>query len=300
MSRIAIILLNYNSTSFTKNCIQSLWETKATQDEYDIVVFDNASDNPPAKETLGDCDLVLSKKNIGYAQGNNKAVEHVLKKGKPDYILILNNDTRMQNACVRTLIGRFESEKNAGFVVPKIYFEKGREYHRHSYTKDEKGRVLWYAGGGIDWRNLIVFHKGMDEVDRGQFEHSAKASFASGCAFLTTPAIWKKLGGFDVSYFLYYEDADLSMRLHRIKKDIVFEPGSVVYHINAGSTQGSGSTFHQYYQTRNRLKFGLQYAPWRTKVALLREAKRIWNDGNASQKKAVMHALAGKWGKQNV
>lgn len=298
MSKIAIILLNYNSTRLTRDCIKSLQKTKAKEDDYYIVVWDNLSSPQPASEDLPDCDLFLSPVNLGFAGGNNRAVVYALSKYRPDYLLILNNDTIVGEGMVRQMIAAFTSDPKVGMVVPKIYFSPGHEFFKSDYTKQERGRVLWYAGGGIDWRNLILFHKGVDEIDRGQFDKRETTAFAAGTAILTTPKLWKRLGGFDEAYFLYYEDADLSLRLQKMGKKIIYEPKATLFHINAGSTQGSGSTTHQYYQTRNRLRFGLQYSGIRTKVALLREAKRIWNTGTTAQRQGALHALEGKWGKQ--
>lgn len=303
MSSIALILLNYNSTELTKACIKSLMATKDPDDTYTITVLDNASTTPPSQEELGEAHLVLSKTNDGFALGNNRAVKEALKFAKQqgdsvEYLLFLNNDTRVTKGMVRTLIETFQNTKNTGIVLPKIYFEKGHEYHKGSYTQDERGKVIWYAGGGIDWPNVMLFHKGVDEVDFGQFEEATTVAFATGCCMLTTPDVWKKVGGFDPAYFLYYEDADLSMRLRHKGYQLLMEPKAILYHINAGSTDGGGSDLHQYYQTRNRLRFGLQYAVWRAKLALMKEAWSIYRSGSPSERRGVLHALEGRWGKQ--
>lgn len=301
MSTVAIILLNYNSTRLTKKCVQSLLAQKDSPDTYHTVIWDNASRNPPNVSEFEHCHVVLSETNYGFAEGSNKAVSWILQKEKNiDYILLLNNDTRVDKGMVRALIDRFEQEQNIGCVVPKIYFERGYEFHTSDYTKHEKGHVIWYAGGGIDWNNVLLFHKGVDEVDRGQFGVVCEQPFATGCCLLTTPAIWKKLAGFDPRLFMYYEDADFSLRLVRnLRKRIVLEPRAILYHLNAGSS-GSGSDMQVYYQTRNRLRFGLQYAGVRTKLALLKEARRQFLSGTQAVRLGVLHALGGRWGKQHT
>lgn len=300
MATIGIILLNYNSTRLTKKCVKSLLTARHETDTYKIVIYDNDSKIKPKPADFPDCELVLSEKNRGFAEGNNRAVEYLLRKNTCDYLLLLNNDTRVGKGCIRALIERFESDPDIGMVVPKIYFEKGYEYHATSYSKHQLGRVLWYAGGGIDWRNMILFHKGVDEVDRGQFDTDVQTeAFATGCCLLTSVTLWKKLRGFDPRYFLYYEDADLSLRLlNKLHKSIVLEPRAVLYHLNAGSSDGSGSAVHQYYQTRNRLRFGFSYASRRTQFALLLEARRLFLTGNGAVKLGILDALGGKWGNQ--
>ncbi|MBP9699653.1 glycosyltransferase family 2 protein [Candidatus Woesebacteria bacterium] len=338
MATVAIILINYNSTRLTKKCVKSLFSTKEDQDTYHVVIWDNASKQAPTPEDFPDCKLVLSPTNDGFAKGNNLAVKTALKTQNPDYLLILNNDTRVTKGMIRQLITTYQSASDIGIVLPKIYFEKGYEFHQKDYDHSKLGKILWFAGGGIDWRNAILFHKGADEVDRGQFDldtsshvlqqhkdslgqkierllfedtvlpepiggQATKATsydshFATGCCFLITPALWKKLQGFDEKYFMYYEDADFSLRLKKLRKRIVFEPQSSLYHLNAGSSGGSGSTLHLYYQTRNRLRFGLKYASLKTKLLLLLEARRQFSQGTEAVKLGILHALEGRWGNQ--
>lgn len=338
MATIGIILLNFNSTRLTKKCLKSLFSTKDDQDTYHVLIWDNASVESPSPSDFPYCQLVLSPTNDGFALGNNRAVQTLLKSQTPDYLLLLNNDTRVTKGMIRQLIVTHESAPDVGIVVPKIYFEKGYEFHKKEYDHSKQGKVLWFAGGGIDWRNVILFHKGVDEVDRGQFDlntnslqslssangvrhnlerllfedslqpqlvgtTSTKATeydtqFATGCCFLITPKLWKKLHGFDANYFMYYEDADLSLRLKKFKKRIVFEPRSTLYHLNAGSSGGSGSSLHVYYQTRNRLRFGLKYASLKAKLLLLLEARRQYSQGTEAMKLGILHALEGRWGNQ--
>ena len=79
------------------------------------------------------------------------------------------------------LLKTFAEEKDCGIVSPKIYFAKGHEFHKDRYQESELGKVIWYAGGRIDWQNIIASHRGVDEVDKGQFDKLEKTGFASGC-----------------------------------------------------------------------------------------------------------------------
>src|SRR3989304_3264732 len=63
----------------------------------------------------------------------------------------------------------FKRSQVDGIVSPKIYFAPGFEFHKDKYPKTDLGKVIWYAGGRIDWSNIIGMHVGVDEVDIGQF-----------------------------------------------------------------------------------------------------------------------------------
>ena len=83
-------------------------------------------------------------------------------------------------------------------------------------------------------------------------------------------SVLDKVGFWDESYFLYFEDADYCMRASKVGVRLYYDPLLVIWHKVSQSTQGSGSTIHVKYQTKNRLKFGMKYAPFKTKIHLLK------------------------------
>ena len=107
--------------------------------------------------------------------------------------------------------------------------------------------------------------------------------------------IFEKVGMFDENFFLYYEDADLSMRLKKQGFKIIYEPKAILWHKNAVAT-GSGSPLQDYYITRNRLVFGFRYAKPRVKVALFRESLKILINGRKWQKTGVRDFYLRKLG----
>lgn len=315
MTSISIILLDYNSHELTHETLLSLNKVNFKNMDIHTVVVDNASEEPLEIDTSQyphlNVELLRSKKNKGFTGGNNKGIFYAWHHYKPDYIMLLNNDTEVDAQFLQELLKLAESKEKMGMVCPLIYFAKGYEYHKNSYTKDELGNVIWFAGGSIDWQNMYAFHRNVDEVDRGQIQvasdtlsasalpsskftkgyskamadkkvKSGKGNeiplynqetmdFGTGCCMLIPMSILDKVGLFDESYFLYWEDVDLSQRIRKAGYNIYLAPEAKIWHKNGGSTGGSGSEFHQYYQERNRLKFALHYAPLRTKLAVLRE-----------------------------
>lgn len=149
----------------------------------------------------------------------------------------------------------------------------------------------------MDWNNVIGHHKGVDKVDEGQFDKKEETEFATGTCMLISRAVIEKTGMFDERYFLYYEDNDWCMRIKRAGYKIMYTPKSLVWHKNAASGGGSGSALQDYYITRNRLLFGLNYAPARTKVALIRESFRLLAKGRKWQQIGVRDYFMKKFGK---
>ena len=280
------------------NCLESIFQSKGKLDLWQVIVVDNASSDGSVevvKSKYPQVELVENKTNLGFAAGNNVGIKYALENDA-DYIGILNNDTLVDENFIEELINVLEKDGNIGVAVPKIYFAKGFEFHKNKYKENELGRVIWYAGGEIDWKNVIGSHSGLDEVDKGQFDEDGETQMATGCCFLVKKEVLEKVGLYDDRYFLYFEDADFSERVKKAGYKIMYEPKAIIWHKNAQST-GAGSNLQTYFQTRNRLLFGLSYAPIRTKLALFRESLRLILVGRYWQKRGIMDFYLGRFGR---
>jgi GT2 family glycosyltransferase len=297
---IYIILINYNGEEDTLDCLRSLQRIDKKGLEVHAIVVDNYPEN---RISISEKDfkeinlkIIFNSTNSGFSGGNNLGIKHALKN--KDYILLLNNDTLVKKDFLQKLVDFAEENSEAGLMVPKIYFAKGNEYHKDRYRDSELGKVFWYAGGNIDWKNVIGTHRGVDEVDIGQFDEIEETDFASGCCVLIRSKVFEKIGLLDEDYFLYYEDSDFSIKAQRAGFKIYYLPTSVIWHKNAGSTGGSGSKLQDYYITRNRLLFGNRFAPMRAKIALNREGLKLIFKGREWQRKGALDFYLHRFGKQ--
>lgn len=299
MDKVFISIVNYNGNKDTLKCLSSIEKLNKKNLVLHTIVVDNKSVQPfAAKDNYKDVNLEIinSEENLGFSKAHNLAIKLALDN-KADYILILNNDTELDKDFLVELLKPFKHDEKIGVTVPKIYFYKGFEFHKERYTESEKGKVIWYAGGITDWQNVIGSHKGVDEVDKGQFSRAEETDFATGCCMLVKAEVFKKLGLLNKSYFLYYEDSDFSQKVKKEKYKILFVPNSVIWHKNAGSTGGSGSELQDYYITRNRLIFGLKYAPLKAKLSLIKESLNLLLNGRKWQKKGVKDFYLRRFGK---
>lgn len=298
--KIFVAAINFNNLSTTLKFLQSLRSLEKGDLQLFTVVVDNSTKGKiEIKESdFKDLNLKIidSLENTGFTGGNNLAIKFALSQGA-DYVLVINNDVILDKDLLLRLLKTAESDKNVGSVVPKIYFTKGFEFHKNRYKEEELGKVFWFAGGKIDWKNMITSHRGVDEVDSGQFNQKEETDYATGCCMLIKKEVFEKVGLFDDKYFLYYEDADLSQRMKRAGYKIIYQPEAILWHENAGSTGGSGSLLQDYFMTRNRLLFGFKYAPFRTKLALFKESLNILLKGRPNQKKGVKDFYLKRFGK---
>lgn len=300
MDSIFVSIINYNGMEDTLNCLKSLEDLTIRDFKLTVLVVDNASSEifkTDKKEFKNfKLHILRSSKNLGFSGGQNLGIKYALEK-KADYVVVLNNDVLIDKNLLLELLKTFEIKKDCGLVSPKIYFAKGHEFHKGRYEDKDLGRVFWYAGGTMDWKNIIGFHRGVDEVDKGQYNELAKTDFASGCCVMIKKEVFENVGFFDDDYFLYYEDNDLCQRAKRKGFECYYQPNALLWHLNAGSAGGSGSSLQDYYITRNRLRFGLTYASSKARVALLRESFKLLMTGRYWQRRGVLDFYLRRFGK---
>lgn len=296
VKKLAVIIVNYNNGANTVECLASLeklaWPSKPL-----IIVVDNASSDNSVhliRDKFPNVTLIESDKNLGFAAGNNLGFETAKKRGV-DLVMLLNNDTKVDPKLAESLYKSIKN--NADIATPKIYFYPGFEFHKDRYTKKERGKVIWYAGGHIDWHNIMGIHHGVDQVDTGQFDTEAEIEFATGCSFMARRSVLERLNLFDPRYYLYLEDADFSVRAKRKGYKIIYQPKAILWHKNAESTGGSGSSLQDYYFIRNRLLFGFTYASVRTKVALYRESMKLFFIGSKWKRQGVIDFYRRRFGR---
>jgi len=264
-NKIGIITVNYNQYKQTKEFLDSLNLVKKKENIF-VYIADFSSRKEFIETKKYQFSIVLEKKeNKGYAFGINCGLKFFLNKNFAKFCIV-NNDILFDKDFLLNVEKTF---KKVNIFGGKIYYAKGFEYYKNRYKKNELGRVLWYAGGSFDWDNALTFHRGVDEVDKGQYNNFEETEFITGCLFCFNKKVVEKVGFWDERYFLYFEDADYSIRAKNKGFRLYYNPKIIIWHKNAQSTGGVGSVIHQKYQRKSRLIFGLKHAPIKTKIHLL-------------------------------
>lgn len=297
---VYILILSFNRKLDTLATIESIEKLNIIGFNLTTLVVDNASHDDSVKALKkirirnSKYHLIVNKSNLGFAEGNNVGLRYALKKGA-DYVMVLNDDTILSPDLVIGLLDTFNKSPRAGILAPKIYFAKGYEYKKR-YQKSQLGRVIWYAGGDMDWDNVYGTNHGVDAVDTGQFDKISETDFATGCCLFVRREVLTKIGLFDKRYFAYIEDADLSQRAKRAGYTVLYSPNVYLWH-KVSQSSGIGSDLNDYFITRNRMLFGFTYAPIRTKLALARESFRLFLKGRPWQKTAIKDYYLGNFEK---
>lgn len=298
MYKVIVSILHYNNDHDTLSCLDSLLALNLEDIKISTYVLDNGSkkeiDIDSSQYELLDLTVIRNPKNAGFTGGHNMIFGKV-EDEEFDYFMILNNDTIVHPDLIKEMVSTIQKD-GVGAVVPKIYFTKGHEFHKERYSENDLGKVLWYAGGYMDWNHVTSKHRGVDEVDHGQFSEEEAIGFATGACLLMRKNLIKEIGLFDEKYFLYYEDADLTQRIIKSSHKIFYNPKAILWHNNAGSSS-SGSSLHDYYLTRNRMLFGMHYAPLKTRLFLVKESLVLLKSGRVWQKRGIKDYYLHKFGK---
>ena len=233
MYDIATIIINYNSSKLTQECIDSIVEKTAANLNYQIIVVDNCSQIADYKLLEEFCEshsfknlkLVRSKINTGFGGGNMSGYHYANAK----YIAFVNNDTLFLNDCFSILKTAIEKDNSIAMVGGQSFTETGKKMvsfdHFASISKELFGRDFLekinpkkYPQRKLEYRNPL------------------KVNYVQGSFMFTRTQDFNEVGGFDTNLFLYYEESDLCMRLEKIRKSCYLIPEAQYVHYHGAST----------------------------------------------------------------
>jgi GT2 family glycosyltransferase len=245
--KVDIILVNYNNSKDTIECLDSL--SHISYPDYEVIVVDNASKNTKELEIY--CKqygavLLKATENDGFSAGNNIGIREAIHRDA-DFVLLLNNDTLVEAEFLTNLVASYQRNPRSGIVGGRIYFNDDRS-------------KLWYAGGEISFEGGCVDHYGYMQSMRDEFGQEKTVTFVTGCLMLIPMDVIKKVGLLAEEYFLYSEDADYCCRVMNAGYSLLYTPRAVIFH-KVGAASGKGSCITQYYSTRNDFYLFNKYAP---------------------------------------
>jgi hypothetical protein len=236
---VAIAIVTYRSAVLTIDCLASIEPELATPGiNIRAVVIDNTSGDAELIAEAIDKNgwghwvrLVTALKNGGFAYGNNLALQHAIADGPVEYVHLLNPDTVVRNGAIGELVGFLEAHPDVGI-----------------------------AGSGLEnpdgtgWPIAFRFPSIMSEVESGlEFGLATRllkrwvipnvmtpvaqpVDWVPGASMMVRRSVFDRIGGFDETYFLYYEETDFCLRARRAGVFTWYVPASRVMHIAGQST----------------------------------------------------------------
>lgn len=289
---VSIVLLNWNSSEHTIECLQSL--SKISYNNYKITIIDNNSEHKELKklkEYLSDIEegstdsdsaqdmptefvyssyriekyrrerpttkpksitLVENDSNDGFPGGCNIGIKTAVKNNE-DYILLLNNDVVVNEEFLTELVQTTENRDSVGIAGSKIY-----EY--------EDPNRIQSIGGDMRWWMFQPKDHARGKIDDGSYSEIKERDFVWATSQLIDTRIFEDVGLLDEEFFFGIEEYDLCDRAKEAGWDILFVPSSIVWHKGGASAK----RINEFKDTKSKIYEETGFLDWK----LVRHALR--------------------------
>ncbi|APY11956.1 glycosyl transferase family 2 [Seonamhaeicola sp. S2-3] len=251
MKDISAIIINYNSSTYTINCVKSIIEQTSKSLSFEIIIVDNASENEDFESLKNALEalkhphikLVKSRYNTGFGGGNMYGIQFA--NGK--HYAFINNDTILQNDCLTLMFQFLENNEKAAICCPQQY--------------DEKGEVKKSFDHFLSLKRELFGRKILEKINPKKYPKRQKiytqplrVQSVPGSFFVVKAQEFHEVGGFDTNIFLYYEETDLCYRIATNTKN------GYSYLVPEGKyTHFKGKSTNENLEIKKELKISLLY-----------------------------------------
>jgi GT2 family glycosyltransferase len=230
---VSVVIPNWNGEKYLAECLDSIEKQTI---KADIVVVENNSTDSSLKilKNYPGIKVLKQDKNLGVAGGFTAGFEYALQNNY-DLIALFNNDAVADKNWLNKLVEVLQSDKQVGIATCKLI-----QYDRIHI--DSTGDVYSTRG--------LPFARGRNETDSGQYDDQTDIFAASGGASLYRTSMMKQIGLFDIDFFAYFEDVDLSFRAQLAGWKVKYVPSAIAYH-RLGATSKKLGYFNNYHSIKN-------------------------------------------------
>ena len=266
---VSIIIPVYNQFAYTFNCLESLSVNLSSDLAYEVIIVNDASTDETLEQLatlVKGIKVLTNAENSGFIRSCNYGAS----QAKGQYLYFLNNDTRILENCLESLLKLIVNNPQVGAVGSKLIYANGKQ--------QEAGGIIWNSADGWNYGRL-------DSPDEPEYNYVRPVDYCSGASLLVPADLFKQLGGFCQDFIpAYYEDTDLCFAIRELGYQVLYQPQSNVIHyegITSGTDLSSGI---KQYQVINQTKFREKWSKVLT--------KHLDNDANNVPKAA--RRLQGK------
>lgn len=223
---VSVVIVHHSGSEILRVCLESLFNTEYSN--FQVILVDNGS-NDGSVESIRRINrdrlkVIRSDVNLGFVAGNNLALKHIKSK----YVMLLNNDTKVEPDWLKYLVEVMESDPSIGACQPKLLSLNDPRFFEYSGC----------AGGMLDVFG-VPFCRGrvfdVIEEDRGQYDTTADVFWAGGAAILIKRQVLREAGVLDEIFYAHMEEIDLCWRIRLLGYRVVCVPRSIVYHLGGGT-----------------------------------------------------------------
>lgn len=229
---LSIIVVSYNTKDMTLECLESVYR-ETIETKFELWVYDNDSKDGSADaiaEKYPQVKLIRATNNVGFAMGNNLAIEQV----DCEFVLLLNPDTVVLDGAIDKLMAFSKATPYAGIWGGKTLFGDKSLNPNSCFRKMSLWNQFCRAFGlAALFEQSGLFHS--EHYGGWRRDTIKKVDIVCGCFLLIKLQLWRDLGGFDKTFFMYAEEADLCLRAKKKGYESMITPDAVIVHYGGGS-----------------------------------------------------------------
>ena len=227
MSKVVILILNYNKVNDLIECLESIF--RLDYSSFEIVITDNGStDGSPdeVQKRFQNIHVIRLPENLGIVKARIVGTEFVKSNFIFDYLLFLDNDTILQPNFLNEIIGGFAIDKETGIACGKAF-------------TNFASKIIMSAGVRVNLFTGKIEDRGYGQLDNGQYDSISEVDASGGFGFLISRDALLSAGEFDKRYSFYgWEDIDFCFKVKKKGYKILFIPSAVMCH--KGTKLGRG------------------------------------------------------------
>lgn len=239
--KVTIIIPNYNGLAYLEECFRAL-ECQTCQD-FEVLVVENGSEDG-SREWLREKKIptLFFSENLGFSGGVNAGI----KKSRTPYVILLNNDTKVDKNYVKEMLRAIERSPRIFSVSSKMV----QLYHPE--LMDDAGDMYCLLG----W----AYQRGVGRSSRG-YNRPCRIFSACAGAAIYRRQIFEEIGYFDTMHFAYLEDLDVGYRARLAGYDNIYCPTALVYHVGSGTSGSKYNSFKVRLAARNNIYLNYKNMP---------------------------------------
>lgn len=285
---LSIIIVNYRSTKYILDCLQSAGPVLMQNKEIEWIIVDNDSNDDgenQIRSLFPQVQFLQMGYNAGFARANNAGI----KIAKGAHVLLLNPDTLLPENSILNCVQRLAASDCVACGVQLVHADKTPQFSGSYFTKGGLNHVLElpYWGKAVKWVANVL---NVSKPSFIQVEKEIKVDWVSGAFLMVKQSAIKKAGLMDEDFFLYAEEVEWCSRLGKIGPLCLFGDITMVHLIGTTYSNLSDKTGLQL-MISNHVRIRKQYGIFWFILLLL---NYTWAVPYAYIASVIMHTIKGK------
>lgn len=259
---VSIIIINHNGYELTRTCLTSIQKHSP---ESQVILVDNGSSDESAvkiQQEFPGITVIPLKENVGFGKGNNLGASHALHP----YLFFLNNDTELLDDAPTSLRAILEADHAVGAIGPRLVNPDSS--FQLSFGRDPSLLNEWRVR--LLQREMSRSDSSHPEQLKQRYARNVEVDWLTGAALMVRRNVFEQLNGFDESYFMYFEDADLCRRIRKEGWKVLYVPSSSIVHVRGGSVGSSAGRIKVEYRKSQLLYY------WKHRTIFSRFCLRLY------------------------